>query len=119
MDDPRFDDVLEAAMAAEAARVRRAHEDEVARFRARYAEEPRRAEPTGRREPPRSTSRVTHAESPFSSLGLVAGASVDDVRRAFRQRAYATHPDRGGSMAAFVALEAAYRAALDLASRAA
>jgi curved DNA-binding protein CbpA len=63
--------------------------------------------------------RATPAAYPFSALGLGIDASVEDVRRAFRQRAYAAHPDRGGSMAAFVALEAAYRSALELASRAA
>jgi hypothetical protein len=34
-------------------------------------------------------------------LGVSAQATADDIRRAFRHRALATHPDRGGNRTAF------------------
>jgi hypothetical protein len=34
-------------------------------------------------------------------LGVPEHASADDIRRAFRQRALVTHPDRGGDRTAF------------------
>ena len=34
-------------------------------------------------------------------LGVPAHATADDIRRAFRQRALATHPDRGGDRTTF------------------
>jgi hypothetical protein len=34
-------------------------------------------------------------------LGVPKHASADDIRRAFRQRALVTHPDRGGDRTAF------------------
>jgi hypothetical protein len=34
-------------------------------------------------------------------LGVAEHASEDDIRRAFRQRALVTHPDRGGDRTAF------------------
>ena len=52
---------------------------------------------------------------PFVALGLPPNATAADVRKAFRQRAGAIHPDKGGSADAFVKLESAYRDALALA----
>lgn len=46
------------------------------------------------------------------SLGLTVGATADDVKRAFRERAKVAHPDAGGSEAAFVALQTTYEGAL-------
>jgi hypothetical protein len=34
-------------------------------------------------------------------LGVAEHASADDIRRAFRQRALVTHPDRGGDRTSF------------------
>lgn len=39
---------------------------------------------------------------PFTLLGLPKTASVEEIRRAFRHRALATHPDRGGDAEAFI-----------------
>lgn len=40
----------------------------------------------------------------YERLGVAKTASADDVRRAFRERAKAAHPDAGGDAAAFRAL---------------
>jgi len=45
-------------------------------------------------------------------LGLAAGASAEDVKRAFRVMALRTHPDRGGDAASFVDVKRAYDVAL-------
>lgn len=111
-----FDEVLDQAMAEEAARVRRAFEDEVSRFQRSHAAPPR---PHTREQGAPLTARSARSTAAFARLGLHAAASIEDVRRAFRRLAYATHPDRGGTMEAFVALEAAYREALAQATRAA
>jgi len=41
-------------------------------------------------------------------LGLSEGASADSVRKAYRKRAFETHPDRGGTAAQFLTVQAAY-----------
>ena len=41
-------------------------------------------------------------------LGVARDASPDELRRAFRARALATHPDQGGSTLAFLEIQAAY-----------
>ncbi|WP_437606279.1 hypothetical protein WMF20_35505 [Sorangium sp. So ce834] len=48
----------------------------------------------------------------LAALGLARDATADDVKRAFKQRALAAHPDRGGSHEAFLALTAARDRAL-------
>ncbi len=53
--------------------------------------------------------------SPFQILGVAPSATPDEVRRAFRQRAFALHPDRNPSPTAsddFRTLRAAYDAVL-------
>ncbi len=37
------------------------------------------------------------ANNAYAVLGLMVGASPEDVKRAFRQKAIRTHPDKGGS----------------------
>lgn len=50
---------------------------------------------------------------PYAILGLTPGASVDDVKIAFRRTALRTHPDKiGGSCEAFNAVQLAYEALL-------
>lgn len=44
----------------------------------------------------------------YDELGLQPGASPEAVRSAYRERAKQTHPDRGGSDAAFKQLQEAY-----------
>ena len=51
--------------------------------------------------------------SALAALGLSAGASLADVKRAFRERVKTAHPDQGGSPDAFMALERNYRAAVE------
>lgn len=50
-------------------------------------------------------------------LGVSEHATDDDVRRAFRQRCLATHPDHGGSAAAFAETIAAFDALTAVAPR--
>lgn len=55
---------------------------------------------------------TNHATSIWQTLGLEPGATLTEIKRAYRVRALATHPDRGGSADAFRALHSAYEAAL-------
>ena len=57
------------------------------------------------------------ASEAFTALGLPPTAAVDDVKRAYRQCAATTHPDKGGDAAAFQELSAAYEVALKVAER--
>jgi hypothetical protein len=45
-------------------------------------------------------------------LGLVQGATADEIKRAFRAAALRTHPDRGGDEAAFIEARRALEVAL-------
>lgn len=58
--------------------------------------------------------RVRAAPSPsvWATLGLSAGASLGEIKAAYKKRALAVHPDRGGNAADFRALQSAYEAAL-------
>jgi hypothetical protein len=67
----------------------------------------------GDRPPPRPVPRAERPArmSPVSAwerLGLRPGASIEDVKTAFRQRALVTHPDQGGDADAFRELHGAY-----------
>ncbi|MBX2810302.1 MAG: DnaJ domain-containing protein [Myxococcales bacterium] len=49
--------------------------------------------------------------NPYITLGVSSNSSPNEIRRAYRQRARATHPDRPeGDHNAFLAVQAAYRA---------
>jgi hypothetical protein len=61
---------------------------------------------------PRPRARAGVESSIWQTLGLEPSATLAEVKRAYRQRALLTHPDRGGSDAAFRAVQAAYEAAL-------
>mmetsp|Transcript_31970 Transcript_31970/g.90777 ORF Transcript_31970/g.90777 Transcript_31970/m.90777 type:complete len:208 (+) Transcript_31970:16-639(+) len=50
------------------------------------------------------------ARSPEDVLGVSSGASAEEIRRAYRRRVVATHPDKGGSADAFVELQEAVAA---------
>jgi len=68
-----------------------------------------RGEPAPRRPAPRAERPIRASpRSAWQVLGLSAGASLADVKAAFRQRALATHPDHGGDADAFRALHQAY-----------
>ena len=47
----------------------------------------------------------------WETLGITARATADDLKRAFRQRALATHPDRGGDAEAFRQVQRAFKEA--------
>ncbi|HET9627510.1 MAG TPA: J domain-containing protein, partial [Kofleriaceae bacterium] len=67
----------------------------------------------GERPPRRPTPRAPRPRpidprSAWEVLGLATGASLAEVKAAFRARALATHPDHGGDADAFRALYQAY-----------
>lgn len=74
----------------------------------------------GEAPPPPPKTRAPRPERPASAkpvsawetLGLSPGASPAEIKRAYRQRALETHPDRGGDPAAFRALTRAYEKVL-------
>jgi len=47
----------------------------------------------------------------WETLGITARATADELKRAFRQRALATHPDRGGDAEAFREVQRAFKEA--------
>jgi hypothetical protein len=73
------------------ARARRAEREEARRTAEGFAEAFRRAREAAAAPPP------PPGLAALRELGLDATATADDVRAAFRQRAKATHPDKGGS----------------------
>ena len=58
----------------------------------------------------RSSGRST-TTSIWETLGITARATADDLKRAFRRRALATHPDRGGDAEAFRQVQSAFKEA--------
>jgi DnaJ domain len=54
--------------------------------------------------------------SAFTTLGLPATASVDEIKAAYRRGAIQLHPDRGGDHSAMVRLNAAYEEAAEYAA---
>lgn len=54
---------------------------------------------------------TTPPTSIWETLGITARATADDLKRAFRERALATHPDRGGDPAAFREVQRAFKEA--------
>lgn len=49
-------------------------------------------------------------ENPYTVLGVKPTATKDEVTRAFRTKVFHAHPDRGGTNAEMVKLNAAYEA---------
>lgn len=47
-------------------------------------------------------------ENPYEVLGVSPSASVDEIRRAYKAKAAASHPDRGGNAEEFKRVAAAY-----------
>ncbi len=60
---------------------------------------------------------MTPPGDPYRVLGLAPGASLDDVKHAYRRLAKASHPDSAGptATARFIALQQAYEALLRIA----
>ena len=46
--------------------------------------------------------------SAWQTLGLEPGSDHEEIKKAYRQRALETHPDRGGEASAFRAVQKAY-----------
>jgi hypothetical protein len=68
--------------------------------------------------PPRPEARLRPGPaSIWQVLGVPAGASLSEVKQAYRKRALETHPDRGGDADTFRAVHAAYEEALKRAGR--
>ena len=64
----------------------------------------------------RSSTATTDAAratttSIWETLGITARATADELKRAFRRRALATHPDRGGDAEAFRQVQRAFKEA--------
>lgn len=47
-------------------------------------------------------------EEAYATLGLQAGASFEEVRKAYREKARQSHPDMGGDAETFIRVQAAY-----------
>jgi hypothetical protein len=58
-----------------------------------------------------ATTSAARATSIWETLGITARATAADLKRAFRQRALATHPDRGGDAEAFRQVQSAFKEA--------
>ena len=60
---------------------------------------------------PATRASTTSTTSIWEILGISARATADDLKRAFRQRALATHPDRGGDAESFRQVQRAFKEA--------
>jgi hypothetical protein len=97
----------EARAAAERAAGR--HLVSIAPFWARAWNEVLRGRPPPPwRDPTSARPRPSHGATPAQLLGLTDGASLDEIKRAFRQLALTHHPDHGGDAARFRELRRAY-----------
>ena len=67
--------------------------------------------PTAARPPATTNAAKATTTSIWETLGITARATADDLKRAFRQRALATHPDRGGDAEAFRQVQRAFKEA--------
>lgn len=67
-----------------------------------------RGERPPRRPVPRPRVERPVARSAWETLGLAPGASLAEIKVAFRERALSTHPDHGGDADEFRALYRAY-----------
>jgi hypothetical protein len=65
----------------------------------------------GRSTTPPTNAATVATTSIWETLGITAHATAADLKRAFRQRALATHPDRGGDAEAFRAVQSAFKEA--------
>jgi flagellar biosynthesis GTPase FlhF len=102
----REQEAREQAQREEAERAAREEAERRARAQAeaqaRAQEEQRRQEKMRRRPPP------SPEQSAMALLGLSAGFTAEDLKRAYRARVKAAHPDVGGSNAAAATINAAY-----------
>lgn len=61
-------------------------------------------------------SRILGTPEAFATLGLAAGCSKADIKRAYKRLAKSAHPDSGGNHESFIKLNEAYETAMSLAS---
>jgi hypothetical protein len=59
-------------------------------------------------ERPARAVRAPRSDGPHAILGVLPGASLDELKAAFRRKALEHHPDHGGDSAAFIAVKRAY-----------
>jgi hypothetical protein len=64
--------------------------------------------PFVRRDVGAAASTTPRPVDPHALLGVAPGASLEEVKAAFRKKALEHHPDRGGDAAAFIATKRAY-----------
>jgi len=64
-------------------------------------------------------SGTSKSSTHYSCLGISMGASMHDVRRAYRNRVLETHPDKGGTNSAFRMVHEAFKVLGDAVARAA
>jgi len=70
-----------------------------------------RSRSSGRSTKATTDSAKATGTSIWKTLGITARATADELKRAFRQRALATHPDRGGDAEAFREVQRAFKEA--------
>lgn len=56
-------------------------------------------------------------DDPFAALGLPPSATLDEVKRRYRELAMTHHPDRGGDGREFNRVRAAYERACEILAR--
>lgn len=101
----------EEAALADAARVAGRHLSPTSPYWARAVNRMLRGEPPPPPPSPKAAPVEAAPERPRSAweiLGVKKGATVAEIKRAHRERALATHPDRGGDAAAFREVQRAY-----------
>lgn len=59
-------------------------------------------------EDPAIIDEILGDDDPWAILGIKKGASATEVKTAYRKRSKETHPDAGGTQAAFEKVQAAY-----------
>lgn len=99
----------EAAL-AEATRVAGRHLSETSPYWARAVNRMLRGEPPPPPPAKRAATvdRAPRPRSSFQILGVARGATLTEIKRAYRAMALASHPDRGGDPATFREVQRAY-----------
>jgi len=78
----------------------------------------KRSPPAAPTAPPRQR-RAPLVRGHYDCLGVLRGATASELRAAYRQKALATHPDKGGDLRQFLEVTAAFEELSDKARRAA
>jgi ATPase subunit of ABC transporter with duplicated ATPase domains len=89
---------------------KRAAQSEQKQEKGQQTQQPRREEKREEAKLPRTSQEA------FRILSLVPPVSLTDVKRAYRAKAFRCHPDRGGSHAQMVVINAAFELAQKAAS---